>query len=118
MSSFLFLKYCPILPGIGLPLSHYLFICSKGPAQMVSHGPVDTQLTQYRVFRLGFHSGRKNPHPPAMGNPDHHFQPEPVLGVAIHTVNKTVINADAPEQIGRASCRERALIPEERTSGK
>src|SRR5690606_6688444 len=65
---------------------------------MVAHGAVNTQPTEYRVFRRGFYSRGVHLHSPAVGNAHNRLQPEPVFIMTVQVVDEAVINPDGPER--------------------
>src|SRR5690554_343088 len=65
---------------------------------MVAHGAVNTQPTEYRVFRRGFYSRSVYLHSPAMGNAHHRLQPEPVFIMTVQVVDEAVVNPNGPER--------------------
>ena len=62
---------------------------------MVTHGSVDTQLTEYRVFRGCFHSCSEHFHAAAVCDGHNGLYVEAVILVGVDVMDETVIDTQA-----------------------
>ena len=59
---------------------------------MVTHGPVDTQFTEYRVFRGSFHSCGEDFHATTVSDGHHRLKVEAVIFMGVDIVDEAVVD--------------------------